>query len=265
MKTEILTTSIILLFCGACTTSPTGRHELHLVSDSQMSEMGTQAWQQVLAKYPKSTCSADIKLVNDVARRIIDASPMARDKWEVVLFDSKDVNAFALPGGHIGVFSGLLAVAQNEAGLATVLAHETGHVLAKHGDERASQELAAQGALAIASTALGDSQFHDALMGALGLGTQVGVLLPFSRAEESEADQIGLNLMAKAGYDPNEALTFWDRMIKASKGEPPAFLSDHPASTDRVVALKKLLPAAQQEYAKAPTHLGVGGRVPAGG
>ncbi len=252
-----------LLFTFACATSPTGRRELHLIPDSQMSVMGGQAWEQILQKYPRSTNAADIKFVNDVAKRVIAASPMAKEKWDVVLFDSKQVNAFALPGGHIGVFSGLLPVAQDEAGLATVLAHETGHVLAKHGDERASHQLAAQGALAIASSALGTSEFHDALMSALGLGTQVGVLLPFSRTQEAEADQLGIDLMAKAGYDPRQAVAFWQRMIKASPGEPPEFLSDHPASSERVAALQRQLPSALAAYEKAPQKYGGGTRTPA--
>ena len=267
MKLRITINALIVcltITCLACATSPTGRHELNLVSDAQMKELGAQAWTQVCAKYPRSTNTADIKFVDQIAARVIAASPLAKEKWDVELFESKDANAFALPGGHIGVFSGILPIAQDAAGLATVLAHETGHVIANHSRERASNELAAQGVLTVASGVLGSSQFHDPLMAALGLGTQVGILLPYSRAQESEADQIGLDLMARAGYDPRQALGFWDRMVAASHGEPPGFLSDHPPSSERIAALKKLMPAAEEVYAKAPVKLGGGGRIPAG-
>lgn len=253
-----------LLGFTSCATSPTGRERINIVPDAQIEELGQQAWIEVKKRYPLSYDQATIDFVNNVAKKVIAAGPLASSKWDVQVFDSKEINAFALPGGHIGVFSGLIPITKNEAGLATVLAHETGHVIAKHANERASDEILTQGALELAKLAIGQgSPLNGPLMAALGLGAQVGVLLPFSRAQESEADHIGLFIMSKAGYSPNEAIRFWDRMMSASPNEPPAFLSDHPASRDRVANLKGLLPQALNEYARSTRHYGLGSRAPA--
>ncbi|MBI3543268.1 MAG: M48 family metallopeptidase [Deltaproteobacteria bacterium] len=229
---------VSVLCCSGCATSPTGRRQANLVSDDQTRQMGDQAWTEVRAKYKETSDQAVRDFVNKVAARVIAAGSLAKEKWDVIAFDSKEVNAFALPGGHIGVFTGIIPVAGNEAGLATVLAHETGHVIARHSQERVSDELVSQGLMGVVGAVIGNPAAHPAVMSALGLGAQVGFLLPFSRSQEAEADHEGLLIMSQAGYDPNEAISFWNRMVAANPGEPPAFLSDHPATSDRIAALK---------------------------
>lgn len=248
----------------ACATSPTGRKQVSLVSDDQLKQLGDQAWTETKQKYKPVSDPAVREFANQVASRIIKASGKADEHWDVEVFDSKESNAFALPGGHIGVFAGILPVAGNEAGLATVLGHEVGHVLSKHSAERVSQETLAQGALDIVSVVLGGGATHNAVMGALGLGAQYGVLLPYSRTQELEADQIGLILMAEAGYNPNEALNFWQRMATQSAGQaPPEFLSSHPSDATRIQRIQEKLPEALDKYAKAPEKRGSGERAPA--
>ena len=170
---------------------------------------------------------------------------MAGTRWEVTVFEEESPNAFALPGGKIGVHTGLFTVAENQDQLATVMGHEVAHVLAQHGNERVSTAYATQSGLALVS-AMGDpnSATQRQLMGALGVGAQVGVLLPFSRTQESEADQIGLELMARAGFDPRESTALWRNMAAAGGGAPPEFLSTHPAHGTRIQALEAWTPGA---------------------
>ncbi|MBA5763279.1 M48 family metallopeptidase [Vibrio sp. 404] len=225
---------------SACSSSPTGRNQLLLFSDSDMSSLGAQSFEQMKQKQKVST---DTKLNNYVqcvamaVTRQVPRQPSFQD-WEVVVFDSDQVNAFALPGGKIGVYTGLLKVAENEDQLATVIGHEIAHVLADHSNERLSQSQLANTGLQITSVALGASeyaQYREATMAALGLGVQVGVLLPYGRTQESEADIVGLDLMAKAGFDPRESVTLWHNMAKASQGQqPPELLSTHPSHNTRI-------------------------------
>lgn len=244
---------------SSCATAP------KLLPAAQVDQMGAQAWAQTQAQTPELKDPAARSFVQEVAQRIIQASPEAQKvaHWDVEVFDSPEINAFALPGGHIGVYAGILPVAANAAGLAAVLGHEVGHVIAEHSNKRVSQALIAQGAMGLASVALGQNPHSDMILGALGLGTQVGVLLPYGRDQESEADRIGLELMARAGYDPSEAVTFWGRMKQSASGEPPEFLSTHPATDKRIAQLKSLLPKAEGTYQAAPTKLGLGPSAPA--
>lgn len=247
----------------ACATSPTGRKQMAFVSEAQLTEMGDQAWAETKKATPETKDQATKDFVNNVARQVVATTPLAGEKWDLTVFESKEINAFALPGGHIGVFTGILPVAENAAALAAVLGHEIGHVTANHHAERVSEQLVANGVLSGASIVLG-GQNHNVLMAALGLGAQVGFLLPYSRQQESEADAIGLQYMAQAGYDPHEAIALWERMQKATEGqEPPAFMSSHPPTAERIAKLKELLPTALENYAKSSKQQGVGGRVPA--
>jgi predicted Zn-dependent protease len=240
----------------ACSTSPLGRKQLDIVSDTEMNQQGAQAFTQLKQQTPVDTDPKLTAYVRCVANPIVD---LVKDKtgiqnWEIVVFkDDKTVNAFALPGGKIGVYTGLLKVATNDAQLATVLGHETGHVLAKHGGERVSQQMLAQGGLA----ALGAASNNQALVSLLGVGTQVGILLPFSRTQESEADLIGLDLMARAGFDPEQSVALWKNMMASSQGgTPPEILSDHPADDKRIASLQEHMPDALAKYdrAKAQGH-----------
>ncbi len=251
-----------------CETNPyTGRHQLLMTSVAEEMTMGAQAYQQVKSD-PKMRLSQDpreIEPVKRVAARIIEAAKrskyadMAQQfQWEVtVIKDDKTMNAFALPGGKIAVYTGLSPVAKTEAGLAAVLGHEVVHALARHGAERMSQGQLTNAALQVAGTALGASggnpMYSQAVMAALGAGAQVGVLLPFSRAHESEADYIGVLLAADAGYDPRESIHLWERMEQLSAGGGPAeFLSTHPGHETRIQQLKKWMPEALAMYQGRP-------------
>lgn len=247
----------VLSFVFACASAP------KLVPESEMNQLGTQSWQELTAKTPELNDPAITKFVRKVADRVIQASSSAKQHWEVRVFADKQVNAFALPGGYIGVYAGILPVTKNGAGLAAVLGHELTHVLKQHSNQRVSEQLISQGVLTAASIALGSAQYHDTIMAALGIGSQIGVALPFSRSQEKQADDNGLMLMARAGYDPAQAIDLWQRMLAAEKGQaPPAFLSDHPATKSRIEGLQALLPEASATYQKTQPKYGDGGAVP---
>ena len=210
-----------------------------------MEPMGIQAYTEMKKETPVSLNQKLTAAVVDVGQRIAKAT--GKDyKWDFTLFESKEVNAWCLPGGKVGVYTGIVPVAKTNAGLAAVLGHESGHAVANHGGERMSEQLVVTGAEITAQELLGGNSAKRQLsLAAIGLGAQVGFLLPFSRTQESEADEMGLTFMAKAGYDPREAISLWQRMATLG-GEPPALLSDHPASADREAALKRLLPKAME-------------------
>jgi metalloendopeptidase OMA1, mitochondrial len=249
---------------SGCETNPyTGRSQLLMTSVSEEMKMGAQAYSQV-KNDPKMKPSQDpreIEPVKRVAARIIEAAKrskyaeMAKQfQWEVtVIKDDKTMNAFALPGGKIAVYTGIFPVAKSEAGLAAVLGHEVTHALARHGAERMSQGELTNAALQVVGAAVGASGVNPMLsqgaMAALGAGAQVGVLLPFSRSHESEADYIGILLAADAGYDPRESVHLWERMEQLSGGGGPSeFLSTHPGHETRITQLKKWMPEAMGIY-----------------
>jgi metalloendopeptidase OMA1, mitochondrial len=264
------TTMFCLLIGGiglvGCETNPyTGRKQLLMTSIGQEMHMGAQAYNQIKTD-PKMRLSQDpreIEPVKRVAARIVEAAKrskyaeMAQQfQWEVsVIKDDKTANAFALPGGKIAVYTGIFPVAKSEAGLAAVMGHEVVHALARHGAERMSQGQAANIGLQVVGAAIGLSggnpMLGQATMAALGVGTQVGVLLPFSRKHESEADYIGILLAADAGYDPRESVALWERMAQMSGGGGPAeFLSTHPGHGTRIDQLKEWMPEAMAIYQK---------------
>ena len=251
----------------ACSTNPyTDRPQLLLISESQEMQLGAQAYEQVL-RDPKVKISQDpreVEPVKRVAKRVIEAAKqskyaeMAKQfNWQVIVIkDDKTMNAFALPGGKIAVYTGIFPIAKNEAGLAAILGHEVTHALARHGAERMSQGLLTQLGLEAANIALASQGASPIVMQtamtALGLGANVGVLLPFSRAHESEADYIGLLLAAQAGYDPREAIRVWERMEQVSKGQPPEFLSTHPSHGTRIKQLEGWMKEALSYYKPQP-------------
>jgi predicted Zn-dependent protease len=238
MKTAWTSLALLTIFVAGCATSPLGRSQLTLVNDDQLNEMGVQAFRQIEKETPKSKDARVNAYVQCVAQAVASKAKGAHvpSSWEVAVFDSDQVNAFALPGGKIGVYTGLLKVAENQDQLATVIGHEVGHVIARHGNERVSQAQAAQGVQQLAGAfAGGGGAASTAMMGALGLGMQYGVLLPYGRTQESEADKIGLDLMAEAGFDPRESVKLWQNMARASGGnKPPELLSTHPAEATRI-------------------------------
>jgi predicted Zn-dependent protease len=235
----------------ACATSPLGRRQLKLYSDEDMAQMGATAFTQTAQKTPVSTDGRATAYVNCVANAITEALP-TQTPWEVKVFDSKEVNAFALPGGKIGVYTGLLKVTQNQDQLAAVIGHEVSHVLAGHSNERVSQQAATSAGLQVASLVLGDGGIaSEAAMSGLGLGAQYGILLPFSRAHESEADLLGLDLMSKAGFDPRQAVGLWQNMAKQGGDKPPEFASTHPADATRIQQIEARLPTDLPIYEQA--------------
>ena len=237
----------------ACETVPvTGRSQLRLISAEEEAKVGVQAFQQLreqetqkgrlLTEKEDPAAHASVKRVSD---RVISASGLGSTyHWDYMIINApKTINAAAIAGGRIIVYSGILPVAQNDAGLATVLGHETGHVMAHHTAERISQDELVN-VLAAAAGAAGG----DLAVAAVGLGGQVGVLLPYSRAQESEADHIGLLLMAKAGYDPHESVALWRRMEQSGGGSGPEFLSTHPNPGTRIANLEGWIPQALPYY-----------------
>lgn len=247
----------LLLLLVACATSPTGRSQLKLFSGEKIAQMGIKSYQQMQQQEPIDHSTADNRYVKCVANAITDVTG---GEWEVTVFKDDQVNAFALPGGKIGVYSGLLDVAETDDQLATVLGHEVGHVLADHGNERVSQQAATQGGLQVVSAFLGGSggAGSQAIMSALGLGAQVGILLPFSRTQESEADTIGLELMARAGFDPRQSVQLWQNMAAAGGEKPAEFMSTHPSNESRINNLQSHMNKAMQLYQQAPNRTNCG-------
>lgn len=264
MKKYLVFFGVTCLFL-ACSTNPfTGKKSLNFVSNSEIFPAAFQQYDQFLKENKVITGTADAKRVETVGIKIKNAAEkwlkangqqhyLDGYQWEYKLVDSPDVNAWCMPGGKIVVYTGILPITQDEAGLATVLGHEVSHALANHGAQRMSAaQLQQLGAVGVAVASGGKSeQTQQILQQAYGLGSQVGVMLPFSRSHESEADQIGLTLMAIAGYNPDYALTFWQRMAAKSGGNaPPEFLSTHPSDATRIANLRKLVPDAKAEAAK---------------
>ena len=259
-------TSVSFLLAGCSEVPITGRRQLSLVPSSLVTSMSVQEYTQFLSENKVSNDPQQTAMVKRVGQNIVaavnefckehcDKDPFAGYQWEINLVEDPQVNAFAMPGGKVVVYTGILPIAQNEAGLATVMGHEIAHVFAGHGEERMSQGLLTQFGGAALSVALKNQPeaTQNLFMSAYGLGTQVGLLLPYSRLHESEADHLGLIFMAMAGYNPNEAVGFWERMAAASKGQskPPEFLSTHPADQTRIENIKKLIPEAMEYYKPA--------------
>jgi predicted Zn-dependent protease len=222
------------------------------LSEQQEQALGLQSYQEVLSQSDVVRSGPDHDLVMRVARRLEPVTgDAAKDfQWEVSLVRSQQVNAFCLPGGKIVVYTGILRYTQNEAALAAVMGHEMAHAIARHGAQRLLRSSLAQTFLLGANFSLGnlDSQQRQAVMAALGAGAQYGVLLPFSRQHETEADELGLLYMARAGYDPHEAIAFWERMSQMGGPQPPAYLSTHPSNAQRIQNLEAFLPKALEQY-----------------
>jgi len=256
---------LLLLAClgaAGCSQVPlTERSQLDLVPDAQLNAMAANSYQELISQSDVSANPAASDTVRRVGRNIQQAAQwlMAENQrgdelkgyeWEYTLIEANTVNAFAMPGGKVGIFSGILPLTRDDAGLAVVMGHEIAHVLANHGGERMSQVLVAQlGGMALSEALRKRPEETRELFFALyGLGAQVGFLLPYSRLQEREADRIGLILMARAGYDPRQAIPFWERMAAQGGPQPPVFLSGHPATKTRIESLKELMPEALKYY-----------------
>jgi predicted Zn-dependent protease len=251
---------LVGLLLAGCATSPTGRSQLQFFPESQMRSMGVDAFEQMKADQDTVDDGPLADYVNCVAGAIVPHVPdgYGDNGWEVAVFDDEAVNAFALPGGKMGVYTGLLEVAETPDQLATVIGHEIAHVMAEHANERMSTQFATTLGLGALQVAAGDDPQRQELMAVLGLGAQVGIILPFSRLHESEADAIGLNLMARAGFDPRESVALWRNMARAGGAAPPEFLSTHPSRDTRIEDLQQAMPRAMYFYEQAREA----GRVP---
>lgn len=255
-----------LLMAGmliSCATVPlTGRRQLDLLPASTMLSLSFQQYSDFIKSNKVVTGTAQSRMVKDVGKRIADAveeymranglsSRIADYQWEFNLVEGKEANAWALPGGKVVVYTGLLPVTQDATGLAVVMGHEIAHAVAKHGDERMSQGLIASMGTAALSVALENSpqETQRVWTSAFGLGAQYGVMLPFSRLHESEADRLGLIFMALAGYDPEQAVDFWQRMAQMKGGaQVPEFMSSHPSDRTRIQRIREQLPEARGYY-----------------
>lgn len=262
---RILPAILVFLVLMACAEVPiTHRQSLQLLPESQLATMSLQEYDKVLKSSKLSTNQQQVEMVRQVGFKIAKAaeaflaeaglqSQIKTLKWEFNLIeDDKTANAWVMPGGKAAVYTGILPYTQNETGLAVVLGHEVAHAIAGHGNERMSQGLLAQMGGVALSVALSENSAatRNLFMQAYGAGASVGLLLPYSRLHESEADRIGLTLMARAGYDPHEAIPFWQRMNQKTEKRPPEFLSTHPAPESRIANIKKYIPEAMPYYRK---------------
>ena len=234
----------------------TGRKSHVAMSTREEALLGLQSYQQVLAQSESIDSGQELEMIKRVASRLASATGKAGADfdWQVLLIRSSQINAFCLPGGKVVVYTGILPITQNEPALATVLGHEMAHATSRHGSQRVLEQNLAQTALTGVAMSLSDMDYDKqrAVMGALGAGTQFGVLMPFSRKHESEADAIGLLYMARAGYDPRESIRFWQRMENAGGAQPPEFLSSRPSHGTRIQQLEAEMPKALEEYNKSP-------------
>src|SRR5574341_53222 len=237
----------------ACATVPiTGRSQVLLLSEGAETQMGLDSYRQILAKARLSTDPAHNERVSRVGRRIAEATGRTDYQWEFKVIEDKQMNAFALPGGKVAVYTGILPVTRDDAGLAAVLGHEAAHAIARHGGERLSQGLLVEAGLVTTQVALSrnDPATVRQVTTLLGAGATVGLVLPWSRQQESEADHLGLIYMAKAGYHPAAARDLWVRMDEAARGRgaPPEFLSTHPSAPTRIKQIEAWIPEALQYY-----------------
>jgi predicted Zn-dependent protease len=262
-----LALAAVLLFAGACTTAPyTGRSQVILVGEGQEVALGEDAYRQILRDSVVTTDVEAERIVRKVGERIARVAEKPSYKWEFkIINDPETINAFAVPGGKVAVYTGIFGPARDEAGLAVVLGHEIAHALLRHPAERMSQDMLLQLGGVGLGVALGrNPALASQVMQVYGLGAGVGVALPFSRAQESEADRVGLILMAKAGYDPRVALELWERMEKSAtaqagnqrgQSKPPDFLSTHPGYETRVKQLREFMPEALAYYQSSSTRV----------
>ena len=254
----------ILLFCLNCSTVPlTGRKQLAFIPSSQINSLASQNYQEVLKESKVSNNQQQVEMIRRVGNRIVEAVEKYLTienqkeiidgfKWEFNLIESDQVNAWCMPGGKVAFYTGIMPICKDDNGVAVVMSHEIAHAIAQHGNERMSQQLTAQMGGAALQVALQEqpAQTQQLAMTAFGVGSQVGVLLPFSRTHESEADKMGLYFMTLAGYDPYEAPRFWERMNAGAGGSPPEFLSTHPNPSTRIANMQKWIPEALAYKAK---------------
>lgn len=259
---SLITIVFAALIVASCATSPTGRSQMIWKSDAELEAESARAFNQMRAGLPLSTDRQKIDFVACVAEAVVATlePPLSDIEWELAIFDSESINAFAMPGGKIGVFTGILEVTENQDQLAAVIGHEIAHVTARHSNERASRASLTGVGINVAAIILGGGHRGATYTAqqALGAGAALGISLPHTRGQESEADIIGLEYMAKAGFDPREAVKLWQRMDATTDKKPAEFVSTHPASETRIEALVSEWPKTLPLYNQAVAE----GRVP---
>lgn len=240
-----LASGAVVAFAGGCSTNPvTGRRQLMLVSDAQLAQMAASSWTQLRQQERVSRNTAQNRRLYNVGDRVVQASGLTGQNWEYAVFENPQVNAFVMPGGKVGFYSGILDIMDNDSQIATVMGHEVGHVAGRHAAERYSQQVAAGVITTATAVALdaSDVQGAGAIAGILGAGISFGVILPYSRAHEYEADELGVRYMDAARYDPREAVTFWNNMSSRSQGSRPLeFMSTHPSDTNRIRRMQSVI------------------------
>ena len=257
-KQHFLLASVLVL--AGCTTAPiTGRQQLKLVPSQQLVAQSAASYREVVAEGPLSIDEARVREIRQVGGRIAAAvEQYLKDtnqlhlidgfKWEFNLIDKDIPNAWCMPGGKVAFYSGILPYCRDETGIAVVMGHEIAHAVAGHGAERITNQVLQQGGGVLASWLSKDSEYREAIMVAYGFGSQVAGILPYSRVHESEADRMGLVFMAMAGYNPEAAVEFWQRMASSNSGAPPELLSTHPSDATRIRKLRENMPEALQYY-----------------
>lgn len=255
---SLLLILVTVTFLTGCQESPTGRNRLALVPDAVLADMGQDSFEQIKQQSTVITRPDVNRLVQCITEALVSAAdtqypeaPMPKS-WEVAVFENATPNAFALPGGKIGVHSGLLQLAENQAQLATVIGHEIAHVLANHGNERLTQELGLQAGMLLVGLFTESEIAEGQIQQALGIGAQLGITLPFSRAHEEEADLMGLEIMARAGFEPGQSVRLWQNMAQASGAQPLEFLSTHPNHDSRIASLQNQLAVARPVFETVP-------------
>jgi predicted Zn-dependent protease len=255
----VLAVCLTSVLAGCVTVPETGKRAFLLTTPAEEAQLGAQAYREILSKERESRDPRWNAIVQRVGARIAAAANQPGFRWEFRVLESKEPNAFCLPGGKVAFYTGIFPVARNEAAVAAIMGHEVAHATLRHGGQRMSAHLGTQIGLGVLGAILGGQNRDDRglLLAALGAGTTVGVILPFSRSNETEADDVGLRYMARAGYDPREAPQLWARMAKLGGGGTPTFLSTHPSSTGRQQALTAALPKVMPLYEQSP-KIGLG-------
>jgi len=256
-------TVFFVVIIAACVTTPiSNKSAFIMIPIRQEIALGKQAYSQILKEEKDSSDQKTTNLVKQIGLRLAKVSAMPNLDWEFHLIQSEQQNAFALPGGKVAVYTGLLPIAMNEAGLATVMSHEIAHVIARHGAQRMSRQLILTAGLMATSISLNNGRQKKMIMSALGVGIVYGLTLPFSRSNEAEADQIGLRYMARAGYDPTEAVRFWKRFSSVKVGKKvPEFLSTHPTDKTRIALINRYLTRAKLDYSALKVRYGLGNTI----
>lgn len=249
--------AMVVCLVGCATVPETGRSQLRLLSPAEEMRLGLQSFERLKKQLKVSQDAEARAMLEKVGRAIAAVAPLPDAQWEFVLFESPEANAFCLPGGKVGVYTGLLPITKDEAGLATVLGHEVAHAVARHGAERLSHEWLRQmgGQVLAVGVAGADPRAQQLALLAYGVGTEVGAILPYSRLQESEADRLGLLYMARAGYDPREAVRFWQRFAEYNRqhggARVPVWLRTHPLDETRIRQLEQWMPEALAEYERS--------------